>query len=112
MSLPPIETLKPASSTELIKNSREPEDFKAAVIRHMCSMEFGGWGVGAKIINDDAFNTIIYRLHSDRGRARVVPVNSEIEVNEWYDIIIVTPNAATGTGQLEIDTVNFKDAKR
>jgi len=112
MSLPGIESLKPASSLDLIKNAREPEDFTTAVIRHMCSMEFGGWGVGAKIINDDAFNTITYRLHSDRGRARIVPVNSDVTINEWFDIIIITPNAATGTGQLEIDVVPFKEAKR
>lgn len=75
-------------------------------------MEFKGWGVGAKIINNDGLNTITYRLHSNRGRARTVPINSDIEVNEWFDIIIVTPNAVTGSGQLELDIVNFADAKR
>jgi len=112
MSLPGIESLKPASSLDLIKNAREPEDFTTTVIRHMCSMEFGGWGVGAKITNDDALNTIIFRLHSDRGRARIVPINSNVTVNEWFDIIIVTPDAVTGSGQLELDIVPFKEAIR
>lgn len=112
MSLPGIERLKPASSLELIKNAREPEDFTTTEVSHFCSMEFKGYGVGAKIINDDALNTITYRLHSNRGRARIVPINSEIEINEWFDIIIITPDGTTGSGQLELDIVSFKDAKR
>jgi len=112
MSLPPIENLRPASSLELNKISREPEDFTTTEISHFCSMEFGGYGVGAKIINNDPTNTITYRLHSNRGRARIVPVVSEITILEWFDIIIVTPNAATGMGQLELDIVPFKDSKR
>jgi len=112
LSLPGIESLKPASSLELRKESREPEDFTTAEISHFCSMEFKGFGVGAKIINNDTLNTITYRLHSNRGRARIVPLNSEIEVNEWFDIIIVTPNAVSGNGQLELDIVSFQDAKK
>lgn len=111
MSLPGIELLKPASSLELRKTSREPEDFTTVVIRHFCSMEFGGWGVGAKIINNDNLNTITYRLHNPRGRARIVPVSSDMDINEWFDIIIVTPNTTTGFGQLELDIVSFQDAK-
>jgi len=75
-------------------------------------MEFGGFGVGAKITNDDSLNTISVRLHSNRGRERIIPINSDMEINEWFDIIIVTPDATTGSGQLEIDVVPFKDAKR
>jgi len=112
LSLPNIETLKPASSLELIKQAREPEDITTAVVRHMCSMQFGGWGVGAKITNDDALNVIIFRLHSDAGRARTVPINSNVVVNEWFDIIIITPDAVTGSGQLELDIVPFKEAIR
>jgi len=73
-------------------------------------MEFGGWGVGAKITNDDALNTVTVRLHSNRGRARIVPIQSDMEINEWFDVIIITPNAGTGTGQLELDVVPFKEA--
>jgi len=112
LSLPNIEELKPASSNELIKIAREPENFTTTEISHFCSMEFGGFGVAAKIINNDALNEITYRLHSNRGRARIVPISSEIEINEWFDIIIITPDATTGTGQLEIDVVPFRDAKR
>jgi len=112
LSLPPIELLKARQSTELRIDSRTPENFTTAVVNHFCSMEFGGWAVGAKIINNDATNTITYRLHSNRGTARIVPVSSEIEINEWFDIITITPNAVTGNGQLEIDIVPFAEAKR
>jgi len=112
MSLPPIGNLKPASSLELEKIPREPEDFTTTQVGHFCSMEFRGYGVGAKIINNDPSNTITYRLHSNRGRARIVPVAGEITVLEWFDIIIVTPNAVTGMGQLELDIVGFEDSKR
>jgi len=112
MSLPAIETLKPASSLELQKISRLPEDFTTAVVAHFCSMEFGGFGVGARIINNDAAANLVYRLHSNRGTARIVPPSSEITINEWFDIIVLTPDAATGTGQLEIDVVPFIEAMR
>jgi len=112
LSLPNVQRLKPASSLELLKESREPEDFTTAAVRHFCSMEFGGWSPGAKITNDDALNTIIVRLHSDRGRARIVPINSELTINEWFDIIHITPDSGTGTGQLELDIVPFKEAFR
>jgi len=112
MSLPPPETLKPASSLELIKISRLPEDFTTAVVSHFCSMEFMGYGVGARIINNDAAANLVYRLHSNRGTARVVPPSSEVVINEWFDIIILTPDAVTGAGQIEIDVVPFKDARR
>lgn len=112
MSLPSIESLKPASSLELQKISRLPEDFTTAVVAHYCSMEFGGFGVGAKIINNDGVNTLTYRLHSNRGTARIIPVNSEVTILEWFDIIVITPDAVTGAGQLEIDIVPFEEAKR
>jgi len=110
LSLPNIQRLKPASSLELQKNARLPEDFTTAVVRHFCSMEFGGWAVGAKIINRDSLNEITYRLHSDRGTARMVPISSEVTINEWFDLIVITPDSGTGDGQLELDIVNFRDA--
>jgi len=112
LSLPQIERLKPASSLELLKTSREPEDFTTVAISHFCSMEFRGWAVGAKIINDDGLNTVTVQLHSNRGRNRIVAINSELTINEWFDIIVVTPNAVSGLGQLELDIVAFKEAFR
>jgi len=112
LSLPAINLLKPRQSLDLKIDSRLPENFTTAVVNHFCSMEFGGWAVAAKIINNDAINTLTFRLHSNRGTARVVPVSSEIEINEWFDIIVITPNAVSGTGQLELDIVPFDEAKK
>lgn len=112
MSLPNPDLLKPASSLELQTTSREPEDFTIIPIRHFLSLEFQRWGVGAKIINNDAINNVIFRLHSDRGRVRIVRPSTEVSINEWFDIIIVTPDAVTGSGQLELDLVGFEEAQR
>ena len=112
MSLPNPELLKSASSLELLKISRLPEDFTTSVLSHFCSMEFGGYGVGAKIINNDSLNNVTFRLHSNRGTPRIVPINSDVEINEWFDIIIITPDPGTGSGQLELDIVPFNEALR
>lgn len=112
MSLPPLNLLKPQASLEILTETRLPEDFTTAVVNHFCSMEFGGWCVRALIINNDSVNTITYRLHSNRGTARIVPISSQIEINEWFDIITITPDAVTGTGQLELDIVPFVEALR
>lgn len=112
MSLPDITSLKAASSLELKKNGRLPENFTTAQVRHFCSMEFGGYGVGAKIINNDALNEVEVRLHNPRNTPRIVPINSEIDINEWFDIIIITPDSGTGSGQLELDIVPFNEARK
>jgi len=110
LSLPSLRLLKPQQSLEIETETRLPEDFTTAVIAHFCSMEFGGWCVRAKIINNDSTNTITYRLHSNRGTPRIVPISSEIEINEWFDIIVITPDGTTGAGQLELDIVPFNEA--
>jgi len=112
MSLPSTELLKPRQSTQLDVKSIDPINFTTANVNIFNSMQRGGWGVGAKIINNDAVNQIIYRLHSNRGTARIVPISSEISINEWFDILIVEPDGTTGSGQLEIDYVLFADARR
>jgi len=112
MSLPNVDILKPRQETNLDVKSADPEDFTTATLSKMCSMQFGGWGVGARIINNDATNVLVYRLHSNRGTARTIPISSEITVNQWFDILILEPNGTTGAGQLELDYVLFKDARR
>jgi len=112
LSLPDIRLLKAASSLELKKDGRLPENFTTAQVRHFCSMEFGGYGVGAKIVNNDSLNVVEVRLHNPGSIPRIVPINSEIDINEWFDIIIITPNAVSGSGQLELDIVPFAEARK
>jgi len=112
LSLPNIQTLKPAQSTELKRVAIEPQNFTTATVNFFLSMQNGGWGVAAKIINNDAANSCTFRLHSNRGVARIVPPSSEITINEWFDILIIEPDATDGQGQVEIDIVVFQDAKK
>jgi len=118
LSLPDLSLLKTRQSTELNVKSANVEDFTTSKVSKMISMQFGGWGVGAKITNNDGAANVIYRLHSDRGISttrpddRIVPVNSSVTINEWFDILIIYPDSSTGSGQLEIDYVTFEDARR
>jgi len=117
-SLPDLSFLKPRQSTELNVKSANVEDFTTAVLTKLVSMQFGGWGVGAKITNNDGANEVIYRLHTDRGISttrtddRTVPINSSVTINEWFDVLIIIPDATAGTGQLELDYVTFADARK
>jgi len=111
MSLPQIDFLKPENSLELKRQSRLPENFTTTAIRHFCSMEFGGYGVAAKVVNNDSTNTLSVILHNPGNTARIIPVNSELIITEWFDIIIITPDGTTGSGQLELDIVLFPDTR-
>jgi len=112
LSLPNLQELRPAQSTELNRVALNPTNFTTATVTFFLSMQQGGWGVAAKIINNDAANSCTFRLHSNRGVARIVPPSSEITINEWFDILIIEPDATDGQGQVEIDIVRFQEAKR
>jgi len=106
------EILKSASDDNIPSSNREPEAFTIAVVSHDTLLEFGKLGKAARIINDDAVNGLTYRLHSNRGIARVVPAASEITIQEWFSIIILTPDGVTGVGQLELELAFSRDATR
>jgi len=117
-SLPDLSLLKPRQETNLDVKSANIETFTTAVLTKLVSMQFGGWGVGAKITNNDSAAEVIYRLHTDRGISttrpddRFVPINSSVTINEWFDVLIIIPDGTTGAGQLELDYVLFQDARR
>jgi len=112
LSLPNLEILKPAQSTELNRVPLEPINFTTSNVNFFLSMQRGGWGVAAKIINNDSLKPVTFRLHSNRGTGRIVPISSEVTINEWFDILIVEPDGTSGQGQIEIDIVRFAEAKR
>lgn len=66
----------------------------------------------ARIINDDAVNAITLQVGSDQAPVQSIPPNSDETFDGWFSKIIVTPNAVTGAGFLEIDLVDPKDAKK
>jgi len=112
MSFVNFDNFRAVSDIEIPFQSRDPEDFTTAVLNHSTVLEFARVCKQAKIINNDAINTITYRLHSNRGTARVVPVSSEITIREWFSDIFITPDNVTGDGQLELDLVKIEDARR
>lgn len=112
MSFFNAQDLLSASDDRIPSENREPQAFTTAEIAHDTLLEFQRIAKAARIINDDSINNLTYRLHSNRGIARIVPAASEITINEWFSIIIVTPNATTGAGQLELELVNSVDARR
>jgi len=106
------QNLLSATDDKIPSSNREPEAFTTAAIRHDTLIEFNLIGKGARIINDDASNNLVYRLHSNTGIARVVPPSSEITIQEWFAQIHIEPDGTTGTGQLELELAEIKDVLR
>jgi len=104
--------LRPVSDIDIPFNAREPENFTTVVVNHSTALEFARICKQARIINNDAVNVITFRLHSNRGTARVIPLSSEITINEWFSDIFITPDGVTGDGQLEMDLVKIEDARK
>jgi len=105
------QNLKSATDDNIPSSNREPQGFTTAAVRHDTILEFGLIGKGARIINTDGTNNLTYRLHSNRGIARIIPPSSEILVREWFNQIHIEPDGTTGSGQLELELAKFKDAK-
>jgi len=108
--LPP--NLKAANDDRIPSFNRETEAFTTAAVRHNTILEFSLIGKGARIINTDGTNNLTYRLHSNRGIARIIPPSSEIVLQEWFAEIHIEPDGTTGSGQLELELATFQDARR
>jgi len=108
--LPP--NLKAANDDRIPSSNRETEAFTTTAIRHDTILEFSLLGKGARIINTDGTNNLTYRLHSNRGIARIIPPSSEIVLQEWFAQIHIEPDGTTGSGQLELELAEFRDARR
>jgi len=103
---------KAASSLEIPFTSREPEIFTTTVLNHSSILEFGAIFKGARIVNNDSIASLNVRLHSNRGVIRTIPPSSELTIQEWFSDIFLTPDAVTGSGQIELDVVELDDARR
>jgi len=106
------ENLKASSDIDIPFFPRDPENFTTAVLNHSTVLEFSRICKRARIINNDAVNQLIFRVHSNRGTARIVPPSTELTINEWFSDIFITPDGVTGDGQLEMDLVKIEDAKK
>jgi hypothetical protein len=63
-----------------------------------------------RIVNQDPTNNLNYQQGSPSGVSKPVPPNSEVVVAGWESFIVITPNAGTGKGFIELDLVNVGDA--
>jgi len=103
---------KSASDDLIPSENREPQAFTTTTIRFNTLLQFSKIGKAARIINDDAVNTLTYRLHNPQGIARIIPASSEITINEWFAELHIEPDAVTGGGQVEIELAFSRDARR
>jgi len=106
------QNLKSSTDDTIPAINREPQAFTTAAVRHDTLIEFGLIGKGARIINTDSTNNLTYRLHSNRGIARIIPPSSEILIQEWFSQIHIEPDGTTGGGQLELELAAIGDVLR
>jgi len=105
-----FDNFRAASDINIPFEPRLPENFTTSTVSHETLLEFAKVCKKARIVNLDATNNLIVRLHSNRGTARTIPPNSDAEIQEWFTLIVIEPDGTTGTGQLELDLVKVEDA--
>jgi len=107
-----VELLKSASDDNIPSFLRSAEVGTITAIRHNTIYEFGKIGKGARIVNLDAINELIVRLHNPNGTAQAIPPASEFQVNEWFAEIHCEPDGTTGTFQLTLELSNLNEARK
>jgi len=107
-----VQTLKSASDDLVPSFLRAAEVGTTSAIRHNTIYEFGLIGKGARIVNLDAINELIVRLHNPRGTAQAIPPASEFSVNEWFSEIHCEPDGTTGTFQLTLELAQLNEARK
>jgi len=107
-----VETLKSASDDLIPSFLRAAEVGTTTAIRHNTIYEFGLIGKGARVVNLDAVNELIVRLHNPNATAQAVPPASEFRVNEWFAEIHCEPDGTTGTFQLTIELAKLNEARK
>jgi len=107
-----VQTLKSASDERVPSFLRTPEVGTTSAIRHNTLYEFGLIGKGARIVNLDAINPLVVRLHNPNATPESIPPASEISISEWFSEIHCEPNGTTGTFQLTIELSNLAEARK
>lgn len=74
--------------------------------------QYGSYIRAFRIVNNDALANLTYRQGSPSEPLKTVPLSSEVVVEGWESYIEVNPNAATGSGFVELDLVNRFEALR
>lgn len=86
------------------------EDFTTAQIRHDSLLEFAMLIKKIKITNDDALANVTVRTDSPSNSLITIDPNSELVISGWTSYLEINPNAVSGSGQIEFDLVQSKDA--
>jgi len=107
-----VEELRSASDDNIPSFLRTAEVGTTSAIRHNTIYEFGKIGKGARVVNNDASNQLIVRLHNPLATAQVVPPASEFIINEWFAEIHIEPDGTTGTFQLTLELANIDEARK
>jgi len=107
-----VEELRSASDENIPSFLRSAEIGTTTAIRHNTIYEFGKIGKGARIVNLDAVNELIVRLHNPLATAQSVPPASEFIINEWFAEIHCEPDGTTGSFQLTLELANINEAKK
>jgi len=107
-----VETLKSASDDNIPSFLRSAEVGTTTAIRHNTIYEFGKIGKGARIVNIDAINELTVRLHNPLATAQIVPVSSELLIQEWFAEIHCEPDGTTGSFQLTLELANINEARK
>lgn len=103
---------KSATNILISRMNTEPIEFTTSAIRRNVAIEYNMIGIGARISNFDTVNNCIVRLHSNKGVAQIIPPNTALVINEWFEEIHVEPDSSTGNGQLQLELVLPEDARR
>jgi len=107
-----VEELRSASDDNIPSFLRSAEVGTTTAIRHNTIYEFGKIGKGARIVNLDAINPLVVRLHNPLATAQSIPVSSEFLINEWFAEIHCEPDGTTGSFQLTLELSNIDEAKK
>jgi len=107
-----VQTLKSASDDLIPSFLREAENGTTSVISHNSIYEFGLICKGVRIINNDSLNNLNVQLHSDTATNLIVPPSSELVLEEWFAVIICTPDGTTGDFQLTLELSDIREARK
>ncbi len=107
-----VQTLKSATDDNIPSFLREAENGTTDVLAHSTLMEWGLIGKGARIINNDSTNNLEVNLHSNTGTPLIIPPSSELSLNEWFSVIILTPDNSSGNFQVTLEVADIKEASK
>jgi len=107
-----VQKLKSASDERIPSFLRSAQVGTTTAIRHNTLFEFGLIGKGARIVNLDAVNELIVRLHNPNATAQSVPPSSEFVLNEWFSELHCEPDGTTGTFQLTLELADLNEARK